>query len=216
MGNVLRILTGARLLCRDPDGIDLTDDLGMTLINNHIGLIHQTLVNVQSELIVSTDQITTVAGTAEYSLSAAARGIMPNGVWKDEYPGNPLERVTKSGLIAQGYDLSDEAEPNKWYPVLLNGVGFCLTPDDAYTYNVNYFDPIGVMTATSDAIPYSAIFDQALIYWLAVEYKMGIGDDASYLSGQLTNAYRTAMQYIYDYGTVKLQCSGDMFSVDGV
>ena len=222
MSTVLEILTAARLLCRDPDGVDLTDELGMSFINNHIQLIHQTLINIQSDLLRAEVQVVTADGTAEYELTDTgdvpilATGVMPYGVWEDGFPGNPMQRLIKSELIARSYDLSDTGQPSFWYPVTPNKIGFCLTPDDVYTYNINYWKAYQTILATGDTVPYEGIFDQALIYWLVMEYNASIGADAGYFSVQFTNAYRSAMQYVYEYGTTKWTASGDMFSVDGV
>ena len=219
---VLEILTGARLECRDPDGIDLSNELGMSILNKHLGTIHRTLVNIQSELIRARVQIVTVDGTQEYTLTdatpaeIAATGIMEHGIWKDKFPGSPLGRMTKSDMVASRYDLTAEGEPAKWYPVLPNKIGFYPIPDDEYTYNVDYWTPKTKVTALTDEVPYSEIFDEALMYWVALSYNASIGADTAYLSMEMSTAYKTAMQYVYQYGTAKWAASGDMFSIDGV
>lgn len=216
------IIASARYLSRDPDGIDLTDAMALSMLNSILATIHQTLINVHSDLVrAEADQITTVDGTAEYTLESGASevdtaGILPEGIWQDGYPGNPLTRKIKSELVAAGYNLSDEAQPVFWYPVDMNTVGFCPTPDDEYTYNVYYWEKFTDLAATSDTVPFLGIFDQALRYWLAVEYLNTIGEDTSYLSIQLQNAYGTAIQNAYGYGCTNWRASGDMFDVEGL
>ena len=216
------ILSAARYLVRDPDGNDLTDAFGLSIINNGLRLIHQTLLNVESDLIRAKASITTVDGTQEYTLETAGgseietAGILRLGIWEDENEGFQFEKVIKSELINRGYDIDEEGEPRRWYPVEQNKVGFHPVPDDEYTINVFYWETFKTVSATSSDIPYKGIFDGFLKYFLAMEYKNSIEADPAYCAGMAQNLWGSAMQTVYEYGITRWKAAGDMFDVEGI
>lgn len=216
------ILTAARYLVRDPDGNDLSDSLGLSFLNNGLRMIHQTLLNVESDLIRAKASITTVDGTQEYTLETAGgseistAGILHLGIWEDEDEGLMLERVIKSDLINRGYDIDEEGEPRRWYPVELNKIGFHPVPDDEYTINVFYWEDYKTVSNTSSDIPYKELFNAALKYWVAMEYLQSIEADANYVGSMLQQLWNSAMQQVYNYGITRWRASGDMMDVEGV
>jgi hypothetical protein len=225
MATGTNIANSARQLVRDPNGIDLDDSFALSVFNLALRQIHKTLLELESDLIRSKTTITTVEDQAEYTLETAggseisAAGILRDGIWRDDFEV-PLEKWIKSDLIAAGKDPTQEGCPDKWYPTGLNSFGLHPVPDSSYagkTYNVFYWQDFKSLTTIGSDVPYSGIFDNVLVYWLAQDYLRSIEDpQANYITVMLDELWVSALQRVYDYGVTRRRQASDMFEIDGI
>lgn len=220
--NVSTLLSNARDQVRDPNGVDLTDNFGMTLINDALEYIHKTLQDVLSRLVINEDELTTTDGTQEYTLKTGggsiilANGLLHQGLWKKDNQ-HVLDRIVGEDLVpVYRRDPTSTGEPAIWWPTSLNSLKFHPIPDGAYTYKVQYFIATKSISATGDTIPFEGIFDRVIQFWVIANYLQTINADASYYLVQLQQMWNQAMNYTYDHGVQHFRVKSDFFTASGV
>ena len=148
---------------KDPDKTQWTDTGLLNYVNKAVSYIHMKLIQMNSELAVSSDTITIVALTQEYDLSDNL-----DNFWKMKRNGvyftTPLMEISLEDAKRAGSTTTDEA-PTAYY-LTASKIGLVHTPTAtavtaAPTLNCRYFAKETTLTLTSN-MPYKNLFNEPI------------------------------------------------------
>lgn len=220
MGTVATVGNKARDNVDDPSGRRFTDAMVLGVINDILGTIYQTLVNVNSNLVYATDTVTTVASTAEYTPSFSFDGFLREGSWVD---GEDLylEQVSEADKIKWDYD-SSTSQPEAFYVTEDGKIGYLWVPDDAYTIHHTYWKPLTALTDYDiDNVPWGGIWDIFVERKLTVEL-LEIENDPK-LQNKIVRLFSVsqmefdkAMTMVYHRGIRREKQVSRLFSIGGI
>lgn len=176
---------------RDTDETQYTDPELLAYINKAAGLLHEVLIDEDSELVRSgSGSFVTVDGTETYNLTANGMAdlLAPYRVYITGY--EPMDLKSEAERYAYLDDTAPvTGQPDRYY---LSGdvIGLLPIPDDVYTVNVAYYPPY-TDVALADAMPFRGIFDrvigEAAILTARAREEMGVG-----LQAQLMEMFHDA------------------------
>ena len=136
----------------------------LSQLNSDIGWILGKCAEQNSDLGRTTGSITTVAGTDSYSNFATDMYAPSNYGWVlDTYSRNKIVLTTEESILDYNPHSSGRAEPTHFYVDSSNNVVFLPTPDDAYSMRIPYWQVQTTLTAKSDTMPFSGLFDSVLV-----------------------------------------------------
>lgn len=162
------LITRIRYELYDNDLTQYTDAELLAYINKSLEIIHELLIDEESELIrTGTGSFTTTAGTQSYDLSANTMGDLwlPYRVWISEY--EPMTVCEEEDL----YDAINEEEKGSTghrtrpevYCIVGEYMWFEDVPDDTYTVNLKYYPNFVPLASTASNMPLRNLFNQAVI-----------------------------------------------------
>ena len=200
MTTLADIIARTRYRIRDPHShISVLDNSAMiSLANGVLGEVRDILQNLESNLVYGHDTIITVASTPEYTPSFSHEGFMDEGVWinGEDWFLTPAAEADKVG-----YDVdSSTRQPERYYFTEAGDVGFLWVPDDAYTVNVQYWNPLTELTATTDTIPWRGVWDSCIERMLTLACLEVLKRDISVAGQHVSIAMSQALSKTFNLG----------------
>ena len=215
MGTVATCGDRARVKIRDTGENQFTDAQLLGIMNDILKDIYQTLVNVSSNLVYTSGDITTVDGTGEYTPSFTHNGFLRDGSWVDG-EDIPLKQVGESSKIEWDYGTST-SQPEAFYVTEDNKVGYLWVPDDVYTIHHMYWKPVTTLTDyDNDTLPWDSIWNQAIQRALVVETLEILELDNSRQAILAESEWDKAMSMTYARGVRQERVISNMFTVEGI
>ena len=204
MTTVANIITKARIKANDSGKTRIKEDTDLVkLLDDHVLSIHDTLVNMRSNLLLKSGTISISSGTETYSPPTGHYITLEDGVYIDE--GSPLTKVTQNQNMAEDY--STGGQPTMYYLDDSGDFGFLPVPDGSYTVNVLFFPSYTALAATTDTIPYT-FFDRYFELALVVDMLEIMERDNRRYAIFAQQAYDQAMTKVVERGCVRLKFKG--------
>ncbi len=215
MGTVKTIGDSTRLKIRDLTPRYFLDSDLLSLINDILEVVYQDMVNISSNFVYGTGQVTTAADTIEYALSFDHNGFLRNGSWvegEDVF----MQQCNEADKIKFDYT-SSTSQPEFFYLTEDGKIGYLYVPNDEYTINHQYWKPLVALTDyASDNIPWLGIWNQFVRKMLIVEALevSNVANDRQRFLAELE--HQRAMNLVFNHGVKRERVSSDMFSIQGI
>lgn len=217
MTTALSTLIGwVRTDIRDPNGhiAALNDAAMINIANGVLTEIRAILQNLESNLVYGEEQIITVADLGEYALENDFEGLLDDGVWID---GESWFLRQTDEAAKAAYDVADTTgQPERYYLTEDNQIGLLWVPDDSYTINVLYWQPLDLLTATTDTIPWYGIWDNCIRQMMTLACKEILERDVTITASRVAIAMGQATQKTLTRGTRQRRRRSNFFTCEGV
>lgn len=212
MSSLISKINTVRIRIKDKKVNEFPDADLAAIANSVLHRVHDTLVAVESNLVLATGTVSCLAETSEYVL--ADEGIDTNtliedSLWIDDYE-NPLTAVLRT-------DLDEESGTPEEYAYLPNGsIKLFPTPDEACTLHVTYVEELTEVTEgtlNSYDIPWQGLWDQAIERALVVECLTILERSIRIAAVSAADAWTIALNKTYKRGHFRRFKKGRLFYV---